>query len=75
MIKFVLEKSKIPTAMYELCKEILQKVSFDKSLFRKELIKSRKWLKEEELVKLQAWCLSTFIVYKEMINEVFNTNS
>ncbi len=61
--------------MYELCKEILQKVSFDKSLFRKELIKSIKWLKKEELGQLYVWCLSTFVIYKDVINEVFGTTS
>jgi ACT domain-containing protein len=61
--------------MFELCKEILQKVSFDKSLFRKELIKSAKWLKNEELIQLKVWCLSTFIIYKDVINEVLGTTS
>jgi hypothetical protein len=74
MSKFV-TPSKFTTIMFELCKEILQKVSFDKSLFRKELIKSTKWLKKEELVLLQSWCLATFGHYKDVINDVFEVIS
>jgi hypothetical protein len=61
--------------MYELCKEILQKVSFDKKLFKKELIKAKKWLKSEEHMQLKAWCLATFTVYTDIINEVFGAAS
>lgn len=58
--------------MYEFSKEVLQKVSFDKKLFRKELIKSKKWLKKEERTLLKAWCLATFgHMYKDVIVDVF----
>jgi hypothetical protein len=60
--------------MFEMCKEILQKVSFDKSLFRKELYKSIGWIKKDEILALKVWCLSTFgHVYKEVIFEAFDT--
>ena len=58
--------------MYELSKQILQKVSFDKKLFRKELVKAIKWLKPNEKTMLQMWCLSTFgHTYKDVIIETF----
>lgn len=59
--------------MYELTKHILEKVSFDKSLFRKELIKARKFLKKEELLLLRLWCLATFgHLYKDVIFEALD---
>jgi hypothetical protein len=59
--------------MLELTKHILQRVSFDKILFRKELTKALKWLKKEEALLLQAWCISTFTneEFKAIIREVF----
>jgi hypothetical protein len=58
--------------MFELSKNILQKVSFDKALFRKELMKAVKWLKPEEKTLLMIWCVTTFgHQYKDVINEVF----
>lgn len=59
--------------MLELSKTILLRVSFDKSLFRKELVKSMRWIKKEEAMLLKAWCLTTFIQYQEMILEVCDT--
>lgn len=59
--------------MYELSKEILQKVSFDRLLFKKELVKATRWLKNEELLLLKAWCLATFIQYHDLISEVFDS--
>jgi len=60
--------------MFELSKKILEKVSFDKSLFRKELIKALKWLKPEEKVMLITWALATFgTQYKDVIKEVFKS--
>lgn len=59
--------------MLEMTKYVLKKVSFDRVLFRKELIKATKWLKKEDLLLLQAWCLVTFAgKYEDMIIEVFN---
>ncbi len=58
--------------MFELSKNILEKVSFDKSLFRKELIKSVKWLAPNEKILLKVWCLTTFgNQYKDVIVEVY----
>ncbi len=58
--------------MYELSKRILEKVSFDKTLFRKELIKAIKWVKPNEKTLLKVWCLATFgHQYKEEIMDVF----
>ncbi|MGP8215867.1 MAG: hypothetical protein ACLQQ4_09915 [Bacteroidia bacterium] len=58
--------------MLELSKKILERVSFDRSLFRKELMKAAMWLKPNEKLLLQVWCLSTFgHMYKDIIIEVF----
>lgn len=60
--------------MLELSKQILQKVSFDRLLFRKELRKALRWIKKEEALLLRAWCLATFgSQYKELILEVFDS--
>lgn len=62
--------------MFELSKNILQKVSFDKRLFRKELRKSLRWLKKEEALSLKAWCLATFgTQYKDLIMDVYDSVS
>ncbi len=58
--------------MFELSKKILEKVSFDKTLFRKELTKAVKWLNPNEKMLLMVWCLTTFgSQYKDVIKEVF----
>jgi hypothetical protein len=58
--------------MFELSKKILEKVSFDRLLFRKELIKALKWLQPREKTLLKVWCLATFgHQYKHEIMEVF----
>ena len=60
--------------MYELSKKVLTRVSFDRKLFKKELLKSRKWLKPNESIMLKTWCLATFgHIYKDVIQEVFET--
>jgi len=60
--------------MFELSKHILQKVSFDKMLFRKELTKAVSWVKNDEKLLLKVWCLSTFgHQYRDVIREVFRT--
>lgn len=57
--------------MFELSKNILEKVSFDKNLFRKELMKAMRWLKPDEKTLLKVWCLTTFgHMYKDVILEV-----
>ncbi len=58
--------------MYEMSKKILERVSFDKALFKKELMKALKWLKPDEKLLLKVWCLSTFgHMYKDVILETF----
>ena len=58
-------------AMFEMSKLILQRVSFDKKLFRKELSKALKWLKPKERILLYGWCLTQFGMYRDVILEVF----
>ena len=61
--------------MYEMCKHILRKVSFDPALFRKELAKSVSWLKPKEKTSLKKWCLKTFDrQYRSIILEVYRGN-
>ncbi|MEN8225291.1 MAG: hypothetical protein ABFS05_08015 [Bacteroidota bacterium] len=58
--------------MLEYTKLILRKVSFSRELFGKELRKSIKWLKKEEILLLQAWCVLTFgDTYGDVIQETF----
>ncbi len=60
--------------MLEMSKLVLQKVSFDRSLFKKELIKTRNWLKRDEVLVLKAWALVTFAgKYDDLILEVLGT--
>jgi hypothetical protein len=58
--------------MLEYSKLILQKVSFNGDLFRKELKKAIRFLKREEIVMLQIWCLISYNdKYSDIIREVF----
>lgn len=58
--------------MFEYSKEILTKVSFDKTLFTKELQKAITWLKKEERKLLMVWCLTTFgNRYSDVIMQAF----
>ena len=57
--------------MFEFCQQILLKVSFDRNLFRKELVKMIHLLQRDEVKLLQAWCLVTFVQYHDVINDVF----
>jgi len=58
--------------MFEMSKKILEKVSFDRALFNKELIKTLRWLKPDEKMLLKVWCLTNFgHVYKDVIMEAF----
>jgi len=62
--------------MLEYQKNVLQKVSFNRELFTKELRKAFKWLQKEELILLQAWCLAMFSDrYHDVISEVFRNLS
>lgn len=46
--------------MLEYIKNVLKKVSFDESLFQKELKKSEKWLDPKEQNELRQWVGSNF---------------
>ncbi|HQW05362.1 MAG TPA: hypothetical protein PLV08_08390 [Flavobacteriales bacterium] len=60
--------------MMEFSKQVLQKVSFDQRLFKKELLKARRWVGQHDQLVLKAWCLATFgHMYKDVIIEVFQT--
>ena len=62
--------------MLEMSKTVLERVSFDRSLFKKELIKATNWLKKDELSALKIWCLTMFSAkYGTLINEVFQSLS
>lgn len=60
--------------MFEYTKTILKKVSFNRELFAKELKKSFRFLKREEILALQVWCIATFgHIYGDVITEVFRS--
>lgn len=59
--------------MLEYIKMILQKVSFDKALFEKELRKAIKSLLPEEVKSLKAWCYEQFgNLYRRVLNRCFS---
>lgn len=60
--------------MLQYCKTVLEKVSFDKQLFEKELSKSiRTLLLYEEILALRQWCLKRFSKpYRQLIQKVFS---
>jgi hypothetical protein len=61
-------------AMLDMSKTILEKVSFDKILFRKELSKAVQWLKPDEKMVLKVWVLTTFgHMYKDVILDVYKS--
>lgn len=45
--------------MLEYCKTILEKMTFDRNLFRKELEKALVYLQEDEKGSLRDWCYQT----------------
>ena len=47
-------------SMLEYCKMILEKVSFDPQLFRKELYKAFTELVPDEIRELKDWCVQRF---------------
>lgn len=60
--------------MLELCKQILEKVSFDKYLFQKELRKSIKWIQSEEMNKFKLWVFKRFgNLYPDVVENAFVT--
>ena len=60
--------------MLEYVKMILQKVSFDRQLFEKELKKSRVYLLKDELKEFRSWCYESFgAVYRAVLDQFFST--
>ena len=66
-----LELPKANHSMFEYTKQILTKVSFDRNLFRKELIKALRLLKSDERRLLKLWCVATFAAYSDVVLDVF----
>jgi hypothetical protein len=59
--------------MLEYFKTILKKVSFDKRLFEKELLKAIKSLISPEIEALKRWCYERFSeVYKPVLDRCFS---
>jgi len=59
--------------MLELYKKVLRGVSFDRRLFKKELVKATKWVGQKDLSRLKVWCIATYgAVHGQIIEEVFN---
>lgn len=59
--------------MLDYTETILQKVSFNKDLFRKELIKSIHWLHKDEVTALKAWVVLNFgSKYFDIIKDTFD---
>ena len=62
-----------PVQMLEYFKTILSKVSFDKNLFEKELLKAIKQLIAEELKVFKQWCYEQFEnVHGTILNRCFS---
>jgi hypothetical protein len=60
--------------MLEYFKTILKKVSFDKYLFEKELIKAIKSLVLDEIRELKSWCYKKFSqLYPNVLERCFST--
>jgi len=59
--------------MLDYFKLILEKVSFDKQLFEKELRKALAYLQSSEQENLKKWCYAKFgVQYGHILNSQFN---
>lgn len=59
--------------MLDYVKVILEKVSFESSLFEKELKKSLKLLSFREIRELKKWCYEKFgSIYRGILNKTFH---
>jgi hypothetical protein len=59
--------------MLEYFKVILQKVSFDKLLFEKELRKALTILQPSEIEVFKQWCYENFVIpYNAILSQVFS---
>ena len=60
------------SSMLDYIKTVLQKVSFDKGLFEKELKKGLKLLRIEDVKMLRDWCYEQFSDrYYAVLNQCF----
>jgi len=60
------------TTMLDHQKIILKQLSHDKEMFRKEIVKSFKWLKSYEIIMLRRWLKENFYsTHADVIHEVF----
>lgn len=60
--------------MLNYVKIILTKVSFDKTLFEKELSKSIQKLTSNDLIELKTWCYSNFSEsYTDVLEKLFSS--
>ncbi|WP_247237558.1 hypothetical protein [Telluribacter sp. SYSU D00476] len=60
-------------SMLEYIKIILQKVSFDRRLFEKELRKALRMLMPDEVKRLKNWCYERFSsVYPSVLDQCFS---
>jgi hypothetical protein len=60
-------------SMLEYVKLILEKVSFDRRLFEKELEKGIKQLVPSEVRQLKTWCYTRFgTIYRNLLNRIFS---
>jgi len=58
--------------MLEHQKSILEELSYDKELFRKEIVKSFKWLKSYEILQLHHWLKESFgQTHGDVIKDIF----
>jgi hypothetical protein len=60
--------------MLQYAKIILTKVSFDKTLFEKELIKALRTLVVEEIEELKQWCFHQFRQHEMILVRCFANN-
>ena len=68
----LIKKRFLMLSMLEYIKTILQKVSFDKALFEKELAKAIQMLIPEEVKQLKRWCYAQFgKMYRVVLNRCF----
>ena len=59
--------------MLELSKKVLEKVSFDRRLFHKELRKAIRWVSKEDMALLQVWCVTVYgHMYGDVISDCFS---
>ena len=58
--------------MLEHQKKLIEEISHDRIMFRKEIIKSFRWLKSYEIVQLHSWLKNVYgKSHGEIIKDVF----